>query len=81
MLVRQSDINKVRTEVKNQLGRRVRIKTNRGRNQVDITEGVIKEAYSSIFVVEIDQDYEESPIMTSYTYTDVIIREVCMVLC
>lgn len=81
MLVRQSDIIKVRKEVTSQLGRRVKVKTNKGRNQVDITEGIIKEVYSSIFVIEVEQEFEENPIMISYTYTDVLIRDVCMTLC
>ena len=47
----QADISKVRASVHQQCGNRVKIQLDRGRNKVDIQEGVIQEAYPSVFTV------------------------------
>ena len=49
----QADISKVRASVHQQCGNRVKIQLDRGRNKVDIQEGVIQErldlsAYSAV---------------------------------
>lgn len=42
MAVRQADIDKIRASVSGQLGNRVMIQLDRGRNRVDIQEGIIQ---------------------------------------
>lgn len=81
MVMRQADLNKVRTAVHNQLGNRVMIRTNKGRHKVDVTEGVIREAYPSIFIVEVESELDETPRMLSFSYTDVLTKDVKMTLC
>lgn len=78
----QADINKVRASVHQQCGRRVRIQLDRGRNKIDIQEGVIKNAYPSVFTVLIEDEKEEvPPQLLSFSYTDIITRDIRMKLC
>ena len=64
----QAQISKVRASVHQQCGNRVMIQLDRGRNKVDIQEGVIQKAYPSVFTVLVDDEREEnSPQLLSFS--------------
>ena len=66
------------------IGRRVKIKTNLGRNKVDITEGIIRETYPCVFLVELSSEPAEpteSVKTLSFSYTDVLTKDVELVFC
>ena len=71
----QADIRKVKSSVDKNVGNRVKIRANRGRHKIDITEGVISETYPSIFLVEVDTVQT-----VSFSYTDVLTKDVQMQL-
>ncbi|MCR5271820.1 MAG: Veg family protein [Lachnospiraceae bacterium] len=78
----QSDIQKVRESVKQQCGSRVMIQLDRGRNKVDIQEGTIQEAYPSVFTILVnDESSENPPQLLSFSYTDIITKDIRMKLC
>ncbi len=78
----QQDFEKVRASVQQQCGSRVRIQLDRGRNKVDIQEGIIKEAYPSVFTILIDNRESKKPAqLLSFSYTDIITKEIRMQLC
>jgi uncharacterized protein Veg len=80
-MVKQNDVNKVRNAVISHRGRKVKIRINRGRHKIDETEGIISETYPSIFLVKI-QENKNMPIRTmSYSYTDIITKDVELILC
>lgn len=80
--MQQNDINKVRASVFQQCGSKVLIQLDKGRNKVDIQEGVIKNAYPSVFTVLVDDDVEGNPPqLLSFSYTDIITRDIRMKLC
>lgn len=82
MVIKQADIAKVRRSISRQLGNRVMLKMNMGRHKVDFQEGIIKETYPSIFLVEIEgNEMEDGPKMLSFSYKDVLTRDVQMCLC
>ncbi len=81
MVMKQSDLNKVRTSIGCRLGNKVMIKINKGRHKSDIAEGVLKEAYPSIFVVEVNDMDEQLPRMLSFSYADILTKDVQMKLC
>lgn len=82
MIVQQADIDKVRASVSGQLGNRVMIQLDRGRNRVDIQEGVIQGAYPSVFTILIDDENKKKPSqLLSFSYADVLTRDVRMKLC
>lgn len=76
----QLDVRQVRKVVNAHIGSRVRIKSNKGRHKIDVTEGIITETYPSIFLVEVANDVEATSQMVSYSYTDVLTRDVCLSL-
>ncbi len=78
----QAEINRVRASVFQQCGNRVRILLDRGRNKVDIQEGVIQKAYPSVFTVLIDDWRDDNPPqLLSFSYTDIITKDIRMKLC
>lgn len=82
MVVRQEDINKVRSSVLQQLGNKVLIQLDRGRNRVDVQEGIIKGAYPCVFTILVEDENDGNPPqMLSFSYADVLTRDVRMKLC
>jgi len=76
----QSEIRKVKLSVDKNIGNRVKIRANRGRHKIDISEGVIRETYPSIFLVEIDNEVDDTTQKISFSYTDVLTKDVQMQL-
>ena len=72
---------RVRNTVVKNVGKRVKIKANKGRNKVDIAEGVISEIYSSIFLIQLDGEIPDTVKTMAFSYTDVLTKEVELVLC
>ncbi len=80
-MVKQADVSKVRREIVRHVGSRVKIRANKGRNKMDITEGIISETYPSIFLITVDDANHESVKTMSFSYTDIITKDVQMMLC
>ncbi|GAA4653531.1 Veg family protein [Anaerocolumna aminovalerica] len=80
-MIKQADVSRVRREVVNNIGRRVKIKANKGRHKIDITEGIISETYPSIFLITIDDGNSDSVKTMTFSYTDVLTKDVQMMLC
>ena len=65
-----------------QCGKKVMIQLDRGRNKVDIQEGVIQNAYPSVFTILVNDEREENPPqLLSFSYSDIITRDIRMKLC
>lgn len=80
-MMKQTDVNRVRKAVVSHLGSKVKIRANKGRHKIDITEGVISETYPSIFLVKVQDELEETFQMMSFSYTDVLTRDVELTIC
>lgn len=80
--MQQQDLNRVRASVLQQCGSKVKIQLDRGRNKVDIQEGVIQKAYPSVFTILINDEGDGNPPqLLSFSYTDIITRDIRMKLC
>ena len=77
----QSDVMKVRHSVDKHIGSRVKIRANRGRHRIDVTEGVISETYPSVFLVKVENKLDSSIQTMSFSYTDVLTKDLQMTLC
>ena len=77
----RSDFDRVRESVRQQCGSRVVIQLDKGRNKIDIQEGVIKEAYPSVFTILVDEQECCPSQLLSFSYTDIITKEIRMKLC
>ena len=76
----QADLRKVRLSVDRNIGNKVKIRANRGRHKIDVTEGVISKTYPSIFLIEVENKLDASTQMVSFSYTDVLTKDVQMQL-
>ncbi len=72
----RSDINQVRNTIRRNVGRRVRIRENKGRNKVDVAEGVIAEIYPCVFLVRVNSMNPDIKRTLSFSYTDLLTRDV-----
>ena len=75
------DVKAVRNAVYRAIGSRVLVKSNRGRHRFDVNEGVIKEVYPHIFMIELNDSEEDTSKTVSYTYTDILTKDVQLQLC
>lgn len=80
-MMKQMDVNRVRNAVMSKTGKKVRVKRNKGRHKIDIKEGVISETYASIFVIETLEKNDMPAQVISYSYTDVLTKDVELILC
>ena len=76
----QADILKVRNSVYKNRGSKVKIRANRGRHKIDVTEGIIRETYPSIFLVEVINKIDDTTQKITFSYTDVLTKDVQMQL-
>ncbi len=76
----QADINKVRLSIGKNIGSKVKIRANRGRHKIDVTEGIISETYPSIFLVNVENKLDDTTQTISFSYTDVLTKDVQMQL-
>ena len=63
------DVKAVRNAVYRAIGSRVVVKANRGRHRFDVNEGVIKEVYPHVFMIELNDS------------TDILTKDVQLQLC
>lgn len=74
-------VGNVRRAVSKHIGSKVLVKSNLGRHKYDVTEGIITETYPCIFLVQVKNNEEDTVQTVSYSYTDVITRDVQLTLC
>ena len=65
----QADILRVRSSVDQNIGNKVKIRANRGRHKIDVTEGIIRETYPSIFLVEVENKLDDTTQKISFRCT------------
>lgn len=76
----QTEMSRIVYDVKHSVGRRVKVCENKGRNKVDVMEGVISAIYPCVFTVKVDtMNLPESGQTFSYSYTDVLTKDVELV--
>ena len=59
----------------------MRVLENQGRHKVDVTEGIITETYPSIFLIQVENEVDDSFKTVSFSYSDVLTKDIKMVLC
>ncbi len=70
---RKIDVNDAKNKVQSLLGKKVVVRLNKGRNKVKNYKGVLQEAHSNVFVVELSGEVFDR---ISCSYTDMICGEV-----
>ena len=67
-------IQQIKLDLELSIGKRVKLKANRGRKQILEAEGVIENTYPKIFIVKLDKSHSVRRV--SYTYADVLTKTV-----
>jgi uncharacterized protein Veg len=62
----RNSISQIRKELESCIGKRIQLKANKGRKKTIIKEGIIENAYPSIFTVSFENEFS-SPRMVSYS--------------
>ena len=71
-MICKTDISNLKTDILDIIGQKIIVKGSLGRSKEFEKEGTIEKAYPNIFVVK----YEENDRTASYTYTDLLTRNV-----
>ncbi|MBS4537027.1 Veg family protein [Clostridium sp. D2Q-11] len=79
-MIKRNTLEQIRENVETHIGEKVRLKANKGRKKTTIREGVLENAYPSIFVVKIEGGYN-SVRRVSYSYSDILTETVEVTLC
>ncbi len=78
----QNDLVKIKSDLADNIGSKVRLTAKKGRKQVVTREGVIEGTYPSIFIVKLDtpDDFMASERRVSYSYADVLTKSVELII-
>lgn len=79
-LLEKDSLARIRKNVEGCIGKKVILKANKGRKKTTIREGILEEAYPSLFVVRISNQYD-SVRRVSYTYSDILTETVEVTIC
>jgi len=71
-MIYKNDIMNLKTDIGEKIGQKIIVKGSLGRSKTYEEEATIEKAYPNIFVVR----YEENKRSVTYTYTDVLTRNV-----
>ncbi len=79
----QNELIKIKSDLSNSVGQKVRLKSKQGRKHIVVREGVIECTYPSIFTVKLDEqnDIPTSSRRVSYSYADVLTKAVELYIC
>ena len=76
----RTDVTHVRNDIQRIVGSKVRLETNKGRHKSVVSNGIISDAYPSIFTVQLSEGPDKSRKL-SFSYTDVLTNTVEITLC
>ena len=71
-MICKTDISNVKTDIFDRVGQKIIVKGSLGRSKEFKKEGTLEKAYSNLFIVK----YEENDRTASYTYTDLLTRNI-----
>ena len=71
-VVRQAEVvGRIRTDLEELTGTRMRLRANMGRSKIVEREGVLEQTHPSLFVVKVEEKRERTA-RVSYSYVDVL---------
>ena len=73
-------LSRIKSELEEYVGSKVRLTANQGRKKVMRAEGVLEKTYPNIFVVRLNED-SEAVKRLSYCYADVLTNSVQLTIC
>lgn len=81
MIVRANNsLDKIKADIQNYVGERVRLKANKGRKKTFVKEGILEQTYPNIFVIRFDGN-QDSVRRASFSYSDILTQTVELTIC
>ena len=82
-LMIQNDLVRIKSNLADNVGHKVKLTAKKGRKQVVTRQGVIENTYPSIFTIKLDvpDDLLAAERRVSYSYTDVLTKTVELIIC
>ncbi len=77
---KRNSLHRIKKDLENYVGQRVRLKANKSRKRTFVREGIIEGIYPSIFVIAVDEE-NRSPRKLSFCYSDILTKTVELTLC
>lgn len=74
-MIAKYDLFQIRKDIIASVGSKVQLRSNRGRRKSFIKEGILENAYPSIFVVKFENGFEATR-RVSFSYTDILTKAV-----
>lgn len=77
-MIEKSDIQRVKTLLSQNIGKRIRLSAKKGRKRIIVRHGIIKETYPSIFVITLDSisEFATTKRTVSYSYADLLTKAI-----
>lgn len=70
----------IRQNVQEHIGSRVTLKADKGRKKIVVNEGIIENAYPSVFTIVIEGEFAQAR-RVSYSYSDILTSTVELTVC
>ena len=80
-MIDREDIFEVKKQMDSFVGSKVKIRANKGRKRIVEKEGILQNTYPSIFVVKVQNEQQNTYRTVSYSYTDILTKNVQLSIC
>lgn len=79
----RKELDKIKSDIKDNIGSKIRFASKKGRKRRTVRNGVIESTYANVFVIKVDSlnEEENTERRVSYTYADILTRNVELALC
>lgn len=77
-MIEKADIERVKTLLTENIGKRIKLSAKKGRKRIIVRQGVIKETYPSIFLVLLDSisEFATTERTVSFGYADILTKSI-----
>ncbi|MBE7037187.1 MAG: hypothetical protein E7403_07835 [Ruminococcaceae bacterium] len=77
-MIEKADIDRVKTLLTENIGKRIKLSAKKGRKRIIVRYGIIKETYPSIFLVLLDSisDFATTERTVSFSYADILTKSI-----
>lgn len=76
----KATLSEIRRSVESCIGSKVLLRTNKGKRKVNVKEGIIEDAFPSVFIVKVNAGLDTER-RVSYSYSDILTDTVEVTLC
>lgn len=77
---RENKLQTIKNRVEENIGKKVVLKSDQGRKKIVTNEGIILDAYPSLFTVRVNNKYDVERTV-SYSYSDILTSTVELKIC